>query len=89
MQGRNRLHLSALDKEHYCVTVHLAQQRSEGEVRDMMRAPETAQEALKRVQVTLSICSHDLLPVHLLGPSPLFSRAFSALRVCECKHGLT
>lgn len=54
MQGRNRLHLSALDKEHYCVTVHLAQQRSEGEVRDMMRAPETAQEALKRVQVTLS-----------------------------------
>ena len=59
VQGRNRLHLSALDKEHYCVTVHLAQQRSECEVRGMMHAPETVQEALKRVQVTLRNCPHE------------------------------
>ena len=75
VQGRNRLHLSALDKEHFCVTVHLAQQRSECEVRDMMHAPETVQEALKRVQVTLSTCPHDLLP----SPS----------HVCGFEHGLT
>ena len=51
IQGRNRLHLSSLDKDHYCVLVQLAQQRSDREVMDMMHAPETMQEALQRVQV--------------------------------------
>ena len=51
MQGRNRLHLSSLDKDHYCVLVQLAQQRSDREVMDMMHAPETMQEALQRIQV--------------------------------------
>ena len=51
MQGRNRLHLSALDKDHYCVLVHLAQQRTDSEVTDMMHAPETTEDALRRVQV--------------------------------------
>ena len=51
MQGRNRLHLSALDKDHYCVLVHLAQQRTDSEVKEMMHAPETLEEALRRVQV--------------------------------------
>ena len=58
MQGRNRLHLSALDKDHYCVLVHLAQQRTDGEVKDMMHAPETMQEALRRVQVHSSPGTH-------------------------------
>ena len=51
VQGRNRLHLSALDKDHYCVLVHLAAQRSDSEVKDMMHSPETMEEALRRVQV--------------------------------------
>jgi len=51
IQGRNRLHLSSLDKDHYCVLVQLAQQRSDSEVMDMMHAPETMQEALQRIQV--------------------------------------
>ena len=50
MQGRNRLYLHALDKEHYCIVIHLAQQRTDSEVKAMMHAPETTDEALSRVQ---------------------------------------
>lgn len=58
MQGRNRLHLSALDKDHYCVLVHLAQQRTDSEVKEMMHSPETMEEALLRVQVLSPPISH-------------------------------
>ncbi len=50
VQGRNRLYLHALDKEHYCIVIYLAQQRTDSEVRAMMHAPETTDEALSRVQ---------------------------------------
>ena len=50
MQGRNRLYLHALDKEHYCIVIYLAQQRTDSEVQAMMHAPETTEEALSRVQ---------------------------------------
>lgn len=45
--------------------VHLAQQRTDSEVRDMMHAPETLEEALRRVQQR--VCSFFLSS----GPSSL------------------
>lgn len=75
MQGRNRLHLGAMDKDHYCVLVQLAAQRSDSEVKDMMHAPETMEEALRRVQVPLPPISN---------ASTVLYANLSALLSCNC-----
>ncbi len=78
MQGRNRLHLSALDKDHYCVLVHLAAQRSDSEVKDMMHAPETMEEALRRVQVPPHPISYACTVMYAMFVSPTPSAHFLA-----------
>ena len=76
VQGRNRLYLHALDKEHYCIVIYLAQQRTDSEVRAMMHAPETTDEALSRVQqkVLLPLFPIPWLPHRLCSlPKPMWA----------------
>lgn len=66
-QGRNRVSVACVDSRRFCVVTQLARRRSVDEVKALMRAPESLEEALARVRGQVSMSTLQQFPHNAAG----------------------